>query len=329
MPGARTFLRSICSTSPGFDSGQRQQGRPDLRFRVEVEGVVSKIVFSNEENGWCVLKVQGEGQKDLITVVGHSPTVVPGEYLVAVGNWVNDRNFGRQLQASELRNFRPTTEEGMMRYLGSGLIEGIGTQYAKRLVKHFGNTIFEVITNSPTRLQEVKGIGPSRQQRITKSWTQQEETREIMIFLHSQEISPTHARRIHKKFGSEAVQEVKKNPYRLASEIRGIGFQTADKIASQLGFARTHELRLRAGVLFAVQERVAQGHCGVPYQELVEGGAALLEVDCRSVEGALQAVLSEGGLVASRVDGKNCIFLHSLYEWAPRPRPRNMSAASN
>ncbi|KAK3240622.1 hypothetical protein CYMTET_49559 [Cymbomonas tetramitiformis] len=256
--GARTFLRSICSTSPGFDSGQRQQGRPDLRFRVEVEGVVSKIVFSNEENGWCVLKVQGEGQKDLITVVGHSPTVVPGEYLVAVGNWVNDRNFGRQLQASELRNFRPTTEEGMMRYLGSGLIEGIGTQYAKRLVKHFGNTIFEVITNSPTRLQEVKGIGPSRQQRITKSWTQQEETREIMIFLHSQEISPTHARRIHKKFGSEAVQEVKKNPYRLASEIRGIGFQTADKIASQLGFARTHELRLRAGVLFAVQERVAQ-----------------------------------------------------------------------
>jgi exodeoxyribonuclease V alpha subunit len=195
-------------------------------------GLVERVTVHNADNGFCVLRVKARGQRDLVTVIGHAPTISAGEFIQASGTWINDPTHGPQFKASYLRAMPPTTVEGIEKYLGSGMIRGIGPVYGKRLVQAFGEAVFDVIEEQPERLQNVEGIGPRRAGRIVAGWADQKVIREIMIFLHSHGVSTSRSVRIYKTYGADAIQVLSENPYRLARDVRGIGFKTADIIAA-------------------------------------------------------------------------------------------------
>ncbi len=241
-------------------------------------GLVDRVTFHNAENGFCVLRVKARGQRDPITVIGHAAMISAGEFVQASGSWINDRTHGVQFRASFLRAAAPTTIEGIEKYLGSGMIRGIGPVYARKLVRAFGEAVFEVIAQEPSRLREVTGIGPKRAERITAGWAEQQVIREIMLFLHSNGVGTSRAVRIYKTYGADAVQLISENPYRLARDIRGIGFRTADQIAAKLGIDKTAMIRVRAGISFALAEAMDDGHCGLPYEDLIAQTQELLEV---------------------------------------------------
>jgi exodeoxyribonuclease V alpha subunit len=193
-----------------------------------VSGLIERVTFQSGESGFCVLRVKVRGHQDLVTVVGTAPQVQAGEWLEAEGRWSIDRDYGQQFKAETLSTSAPNTLEGMTKYLGSGLIKGIGPVFAKRLVKNFGQEVLEVIENSPKKLLDVEGIGPIRHRKITTAWSEQRVVRDIMVYLHSHGVSTSRAFRIYKAYGDEAIDTVANNPYRLAQDIRGIGFKTAD-----------------------------------------------------------------------------------------------------
>src|ERR1700758_4183017 len=276
-------------------------------------GLVERVTFHNEENGFCVLRVKARGQRDLITVLGHAAMIAAGEFVQASGTWVNDRTHGVQFRASFLRATAPTTVEGIEKYLGSGMIRGIGPAYAKKLVRAFGEAVFDVVEQEPSRLREVTGIGPKRAERIIAGWAEQKVIREIMLFLHSNGVSTSRAVRIYKTYGAEAVQLISENPYRLARDIRGIGFRTADQIAAKLGIEKTALIRVRAGISFALTEATDEGHCGLPAEELVPLTQKLLEVPAGLVGTALSLELDDGAVVADNLEDRRCVFLAALY----------------
>ncbi len=276
-------------------------------------GLVERVTFHNEENGFCVLRLKARGQRDLITVIGHAAMISAGEWVQAAGTWTNDRTHGLQFRASFLKATPPTTLDGIERYLGSGMIRGIGPAYAKRLVKSFGETVFEVIEADPDRLREVEGIGPVRAARIVAGWAEQKVVREIMLFLHAHGVGTSRAVRIYKTYGAEAVAIISENPYRLARDIRGIGFKTADQIAAKLGIARDAMVRVRAGVSYALAEAMDEGHCGLPEDDLLRTGAELLDISADRLTAALALELEDGAVVADTVGERRCIFLTGLY----------------
>jgi exodeoxyribonuclease V alpha subunit len=276
-------------------------------------GLVDRITFHNSENGFCVLRVKARGQRDLITLVGHAAMISAGEFVQASGSWINDRTHGVQFKASFLKATAPTTVEGIEKYLGSGMIRGIGPVYAKKLVRAFGENVFDVIEQEPGRLREVTGIGPKRAERIIAGWAEQKVIREIMLFLHSNGVGTSRAVRIYKTYGADAIQLISENPYRLARDIRGIGFRTADQIAAKLGIEKTALIRVRAGISFALAEAMDDGHCGLPHEELLALTRQLLEVPAELVETALGLELQEGAVIADDLDGRRCVFLAGLY----------------
>src|ERR1700752_5273817 len=276
-------------------------------------GLGDRVTFHNSENGFCVLRVKARGQRDPITVIGHAAMVSAGEFVQASGSWINDRTHGVQFRASFLKATAPTTIEGIEKYLGSGMIRGIGPVYAKKLVRAFGEAVFEVIAEEPDRLREVSGIGPKRALRSIAGWAEQQVIREIMLFLHSNGVGTSRAVRIYKTYGAEAVQLISENPYRLARDIRGIGFRTADQIATKLGIEKTALIRVRAGISFALAEAMNDGHCGLPLEELVALTRELLEVPAELVDTALGLELRDGTVIADDLDGRHCIFLAGLY----------------
>ena len=209
-------------------------------------GLVERVTFHNAENGFCVLRIKARGHRDLVTVVGHSAIISAGEWITASGEWVNDRSHGQQFKTHFLRTSAPTSVDGIEKYLGSGMVRGIGPVYAKKMVKAFGEKVFDIIEAEPDRLREVTGIGPVRAKRITSAWAEQKIVREIMVFLHTHGVGTARAVRIFKTYGSDAVQVMTENPYRLARDIRGIGFKTADAIALKLGIEKTAMIRIRA-----------------------------------------------------------------------------------
>src|ERR1700720_2477866 len=258
-----------------FDMGQPAS----IRAATEVlAGLVERVTFHNEEDGFCVLHVKARGQRDLITVLGHAAMISAGEFVQASGNWINDRTHGVQFRASFLKAAAPTTTEGIEKYLGSGMIRGIGPIYAKKLVRAFGDAVFDVIEQEPGRLREVTGIGPKRAERIIGGWAEQKVIREIMLFLHSNGVGTSRAVRIYKTYGAEAVQLISENPYRLARDIRGIGFSPPDQIAAKLVIEKTALIRVRAGIAYALTEAMDEGHCGLPAEELISLTQTLLEV---------------------------------------------------
>src|ERR1700751_4432750 len=247
-------------------------------------GLVDRVTFHNSENGFCVLRVKARGQRDLITLGGHAAMISAGEFVQVSGSWINDRTHGLQFKASFLKATAPTTIEGIEKYLGSGMIRGIGPVYAKKLVRALGKTGFAVIQQDPSRLHEVTGIGPKRAARIIAGWAEQRVIREIMLFLHSNGVGTSRAVRIYKVYGTQAVQLISENPYRLARDIRGIGFRTADQIASKLGIEPTAMIRVRAGDSYALAESMDEGHCGLPVEELNVLTANLIAVPAALIE---------------------------------------------
>ena len=202
--------------------GRTRRPATDAQAQPEnLAGLVERVTFHNPDNGFCVVRVKARGQRDLVTVVGHAPVISAGEFVQATGIWTNDRTHGPQFKATFLRAAPPTTVEGIERYLGSGMIRGIGPIYAKRLVRAFGEAVFDVIEEQPERLRQVDGIGPKRAERIVAGWADQKVIREIMIFLHSHGVSTSRAVRIFKTYGADAIQVLSENPYRLARTCAG------------------------------------------------------------------------------------------------------------
>lgn len=277
-------------------------------------GLVERVTYHNDENGFCVLRVKARGHRDLVTVVGHAATISAGEWVTASGEWINDLTHGQQFKTRFMRTSAPTSIDGIEKYLGSGMIRGIGPVYAKKMVTAFGEKVFDIIEAEPTRLHEVTGIGTVRAKRITDAWAEQKIVREIMVFLHNHTVGTARAVRIYKTYGTDAVQVMTENPYRLARDIRGIGFKTADIIAMKLGIEKTAMIRVRAGISYALTEAMDEGHCGLPAEELVPLAVELLEVDKGLVLTALDLELKDGTVIADTVGETACIFLGGLYK---------------
>jgi exodeoxyribonuclease V alpha subunit len=276
-------------------------------------GTVERVTFHNEENGFSVLRAQARGRHELVTVVGHAASVAPGEFIQAEGGWVSDPVHGVQFSARVLKSVAPTTVEGVEKYLGSGLVKGIGPSLARRLVDAFGVSVFDVIDRAPERLRDVDGIGRVRTQRIVDAWREQKAVREIMVFLHSHGVGTSRAVRIFKTYGADAIAIISENPYRLAADIRGIGFLTADKIAATLGIEKTAMIRARAGIGYTLAEALDEGHCGLPVSDLVPEAGKLLDIPEPLVREALGLELAAGTVVEEPVGGAPCVFLAALH----------------
>jgi exodeoxyribonuclease V alpha subunit len=279
----------------------------------QLSGPVERITFYSADSGYCVLRVKARGQRDLVTVVGHAAAISAGEHIEATGIWLNDRQHGLQFKAETIRTTVPTTLEGLEKYLGSGMIKGIGPVYAKKLVLAFGQEVFDVIEREPARLREVTGIGPGREARIIRGWTDQRAIREIIVWLYGHGVSSARAVRIFKIYGEAAISTIKADPYRLARDIAGIGFKTADAIAASLGYGKADPRRVRAGVAHALTTAMDDGHCGLPRDDLIRSGAELLEVAASLIEAAVAAELITGEVIAGVTDAREVIFLAGLY----------------
>ncbi len=288
-------------------------GRDQENEETVIAGVIEHVSFHNEDSGFCVLRSKVRGVRHPVTIVGRAASVAPGEWLTANGSWENDRKYGRQFRARFMRLSPPTTADGIERYFASGMVRGIGQVYARKLVRAFGDRLFDIIEAEPERLRDVAGIGPKRVDRIIEAWAEQKVVREIMVFLHSHGIGTTRAVRIYKTYGNDALQVMSENPYRLAYDIRGIGFTTADTIAMKLGIRPDAMVRLRAGVNYGLSEAAGEGHCGLPLDELVSITVHLLECPEPLVREALDLELAEGTVVLDRVGESDCVFPAGLH----------------
>lgn len=276
-------------------------------------GSVERVTFHSEESGFCVLRVKVRGRRDLVTVIGNAAAVTPGECVECAGIWQNDRNHGLQFKASRLTTIPPDTLDGIEKYLGSGMVKGIGPHFAKILVRAFGAEVFTVIEATPERLLRLPGIGSKRADRITAAWAGQKAVREIMVFLHSHGVGTGRAVRIYKVYGDEAVARVTENPYRLALDVHGIGFKTADVIAGRLGVAPDSLIRAQAGVRHVLQEMSADGHCAASRDTLVSKSEHLLEIGRETLEEAVRLEINQENLVEEEIDGLPCLFLTPLH----------------
>ena len=282
------------------------------RDREPLAGLVERVTFHSAETGFCVLRVKVRGHKDLVTVLGSAAEVHAGESIQASGQWQQHREHGLQFRASFLQVVPPSSIEGIRRYLGSGMIKGIGPHFAGRLVAAFGEAVFDVIERTPQRLLEVDGIGKTRLGRITAGWSEQKAIREIMVFLQSHGVGTSRSVRIFKTYGADAVPLVKENPYRLARDIRGIGFKTADELAQKLGIPKTSMLRARAGISYALLQAVGNGDCGLPEEDLLALAERLLEIGRDTLVEALALEIGEQCVVVEPIDGRPCVFLPYL-----------------
>ena len=278
-----------------------------------LSGAIERVTFHNPETGFCVLRVKLRGPFDLVTVVGHALMIAAGEWLTAQGAWIQDLAHGMQFKAEVLECSAPPTLEGTEKYLGSGLIPGIGPVSAKRLVAAFGAEVLDIIEAQPERLREVSGIGPKRAERIAAGWADQKVIREIMVFLHAHGVGTARAVRIYRTYGTDSVRVMTEDPYRLAREVRGIGFKTADAIAMKLGFEPSAMVRVRAGISYALAEATKQGHCGLPRPDLLALGQELLDVPQSLMAEALWLELKDARVLMSDLDGQSGVFLPQLF----------------
>jgi exodeoxyribonuclease V alpha subunit len=278
----------------------------------KLSGLIERVTYFNEETGFAVLRVKAGGHRELVTVIGSLPSASAGEWLTAEGTWVRNKEHGLQLKATVLRTVPPTTPEGIERYLGSGMVKGIGPVFAKRMVAEFGTKIISVIEYSSGELETVEGIGPKRRRRIKQAWEEGKRVREIMLFLHGHGVSTSKAVRIHKKYGDQAIETVRSNPYLLAKDIYGIGFKTADQIAQNVGIPRDSFNRASAGIDHVLLEATTEGHCALPAVQLTASAVELLDVGQETVEQALSRMITSGSLVLEVIRGESLIFLPHL-----------------
>ena len=262
--------------------------------------VVERITYQNSENGYTVLKCAVKNYNDLITVVGTMPDTHVGSVLSLEGFWKMDVKYGRQFSVEHFEETLPATVYGIEKYLGSGLVKGVGPKFAKRIVEKFGKDTLDVIEECPDELLKVPGIGKVRVDRIKKSWQEQKEIKNIMLFLQSHEVSTSHATKIFKTYGSESIEIVKENPYRLADDIWGIGFKTADSIAQKMGFDKGKFVRLRSGIFYTLNKLAENGHCYANRRQLIEKAKELLEVEEPEIEITLDEMLRTNDVIQEK-----------------------------
>ena len=266
--------------------------------------VVERITYQNEENGYAVIKCLAKGFNDLVTVVGNMPDVHVGSVLYLGGTWRINGKYGRQFQMETFEETLPATVYGIEKYLGSGLVKGIGPKFAKRIVQKFGKDTLEVIETYPDKLLEVYGIGQTRVNRIKKSWQEQKEIKNIMLFLQGHDVSTSHATKIYKTYGDKSIEVVQENPYRLADDIWGIGFKTADTIATKLGFGHEKYVRLRSGMLYTLNQLSDDGHCYATRDMLLKTGAEMLDVEDSLLSMALDEMIRAEDVIIEDIPAK-------------------------
>jgi exodeoxyribonuclease V alpha subunit len=278
-----------------------------------IEATVRRVRFHSEETGFTVLTATRNDTREELTIVGAFPLVDEDEPIVASGVWQEDRRYGRQFKADSLSVVIPTSRDGIERYLSAGHVKGIGPTLAKRLLDRFGTALLHVIETTPDRLLQVAGIGKSTLKKITGSWNEGRGARDLGVFLAQHGLGGARAFRIHKQYGDAAIAIIRENPYRLAAEVRGIGFQIADKVARSLGFDVLSPARAIAGLRFVVDEARKHGDCGIPYQKAVEEGIKLLGVPRELVEDSIRAAAGGGELVAEELNGGMVLFPPPLH----------------
>jgi exodeoxyribonuclease V alpha subunit len=275
---------------------ERETG-PAAPVVATLEGVVQRIVYENPETGFFVARLQVPGRAEVVTFIGNLMAVSPGETIRLQGRWVEDTKWGRQLRVEQYETVLPTTVTGIEAYLSSGLIEGIGPVYAKRLVEAFGLETLRVIDEAPQRLRKVAGIGPKRANQIREAWQEQRAIQSIMLFLQGHGISTSQAVRIYKRYGDASVAVLRENPYRLAGEVSGIGFRGADKIAMNLGVPKDAPERAEAALQYVLDEAAGEGHVYLEEGELLGRTAALLEVPGEMLENPLIGLITHALVV--------------------------------
>ncbi|MDE2321358.1 MAG: ATP-dependent RecD-like DNA helicase [candidate division NC10 bacterium] len=288
-----------------------------------LQGTLERITYVNEENHYVVARLQVSGRRDLATIVGNLPTVTPGETLKLTGEWVQHTRYGEQFKVEAFETITPATVAGIEKYLGSGLIKGIGPVFARRLVEAFGIDTLRIIEEEPSRLLTVDGIGEVRLHRIRTAWEEQKEIREVMIFLQGHGVSSAYAAKIFKTYGKSSITIVQENPYRLAKDIYGIGFKTADRIAQAIGIEPHSPLRVEAGVIHVLNELAGEGHVYYPLDALTKASVSILEVDEDLVTQAVERLRHEERVICLPVRDRTqtgepgpqgvAVYLASLY----------------
>ena len=271
--------------------------------------VIERITYQNPQNGYTVLKAAAKGYTELVTIVGTMPDTHVGSVLSLEGFWKVDAKYGRQFSVEKFEETLPATVYGIEKYLGSGLVKGVGPKFAKRIVQKFGKDTLDVIEEHPDSLLEVEGIGKIRMERIKKSWQEQKEVKNIMLFLQSHEVSTAHATKIFKTYGSDSISIVQDNPYRLADDIWGIGFKTADQIAEKLGIGKEKFVRLRSGILYTLNKLSEEGHCYAVREQLIGKAEELLEVEAPELEMTLDEMLRTKDVIQD----EEAIYLPPFY----------------
>ena len=271
--------------------------------------VVERITYQNAENGYSVMKVKVKGYDDLVTLVGNLLEVPAGSVLLCEGEWRVDKRYGQQFQCETWEEVMPATAYGIEKYLGSGLVKGIGPKFAKLIVGHFGTDTIEVIETDIERLYEVPGIGKKRVEKIRESWEKQKDIKNVMLFLQGFGVSTAYAAKIYRQYGKESIDKVKENPYRLADDIWGIGFKTADGIARKMGYEMNDERRLRSGLIYTLNQLADEGHCYAEEEQLIATARQLLEADEECIHTAMTHAIKTEDLM---LDGTG-IYLPPFY----------------
>ena len=271
--------------------------QPNHPTLVNLQGQIEKITYTNQENGYTIAKLKVYGQRDLVTVIGNMMAPTPGEILKLKGEWANHPKYGKQFKIVQYKTSVPASVYGIQKYLGSGLIKGIGPVMAKRITKEFGKQTFSVIENDPDKLIEVEGIGKKRVEMIKNAWEEQKEVREVMLFLQTHGVSSGYATKIFKQYGDNSIQVIRDNPYRLATDIFGIGFVTADNIAEKLGFDKNSKLRAEAGIFYVLYQLADEGHVYYPYEPLIDRCRGILEVSRHIIVNAIATIAHDQRIV--------------------------------
>src|SRR4051794_19646669 len=262
-----------------------------------LQGIVERVTFHNPETGYAVLRVCARGRRGITTVVGRLPGITAGELIEATGEWVYDPQHGEQFRADTLVPRPPSTVEGIEKYLASGLVKGIGPKYARKIVEVFGERTLQVIDESPSFLKEVKGIGAARIAQIRASWKEQKAVRDIIVFLQSHGLGTQRAVRIYKTYGDQSVEVVRANPYRLATDIWGVGFKTADELGRRLGIDPASPQRAKAALRYVLQQLSQEGHVGYPEEGVVATTAEIPDLPLDVIRAAVEELRAEGEIV--------------------------------
>ena len=290
-----------------IDSGLSEQD--------ELAGNIERIVFHNSENGYTVMRLAVAGKADLHTAVGNFASPRPGASFKLRGRWINHQRFGRQFHVEWAEETRPATVEGISMFLGSGIIKGIGKGWADRIVARFGTETLRVLDEEPDLLLQISGFGRKKLEFVIDSWTEHQGIRELMIFLQPHGIGPAQIMRIYRCYAQSSMRIVQENPYRLAMDIHGIGFATADALAMSLGFEKDSPLRAEAGLLYTLMSISDDGHVYFPHEELVEKTAHDLDIDPLLVEGAIAALSLQGRIVIEDFGDAEGIYITRYHHY--------------